>query len=79
MSVNNQPVYSQLFCCLRLVRDDSLMLQAAVAHIGGSIPSSSCPCVKVSLSKTLNPELLPMGRLAPCMAAHYISLAGHIN
>ena len=33
--------------------------------VASSVPDSSSPSVKVSLSKTLNPQPLPMCRLAP--------------
>ena len=38
-------------------------------QVGGSIPDSSRPCVKVSLSKILNPKLLLMDRPGPRMPA----------
>ncbi len=38
--------------------------------VAQEVPGSSCSCPCVSLSKTLNPKLLPTGRPLPCMAAH---------
>ncbi len=40
-----------------------------VERVGGSIPSSSCPHVKVSLDKTLNFKLLLTVRPEPQMIA----------
>ena len=40
-----------------------------LARLAVQSPTSPKPCAEVSLSKILNPTLLPMGRVAPCMAA----------
>lgn len=47
-----------------------------VRRVGGSISKSSCPCV---FGTTLNPELVPMGRPASCMAAPTPSVCEWVN
>ena len=40
-----------------------------IARLAVQSPTPPRPCAEVSLSKTLNPKLLPMGRPVPCMVA----------
>lgn len=49
-------------------------LSSTNQKISGSIPGSSSPYIDVSIGKILNPKLVMMGRLLPCMAAPTISV-----